>query len=170
MIKIFVKIIFRILHLFDKDRAANFIGVKFGTNCRLISKDYGTEPWLISIGDNVTITDGVKFLTHDGSTCLAKDEKGRRYKYGKISIGNNVFIGVNSIIFPDVTIGNNVIIGAGSVVNKAVLDNSVCAGNPIREIGKFDKLKARYISELPSDADMNPEKSFKENIEHFINE
>lgn len=53
---------------------------------------------------------------------------------GKVTIGKNVFIGMNSTILKGVSIGNNVIIGANSLVNKNIPDNVVVAGNPCRII------------------------------------
>ncbi|KAA3630610.1 MAG: sugar O-acetyltransferase, partial [Bacteroidetes bacterium] len=47
-----------------------------------------------------------------------------------VTIGDNVWIGGNSVIFPGVTIGNNVTIGAGSVVTKDIPDNVLAFGNP----------------------------------------
>lgn len=97
-------------------------GVQIGSNC-VINKDvnFGTEPYLISIGDNVRITTGVKLITHDGGLWVPRrlgliDERADRF--GKITIGNNVNIGWNAIIMPGVTIGNNCIIGAGGGGNK----------------------------------------------------
>ena len=49
-------------------------------------------------------------------------------------MGDNVYIGVHTVILPGVKIGNNVIIGAGSVVTKDIPDNSVAAGTPARVI------------------------------------
>jgi acetyltransferase-like isoleucine patch superfamily enzyme len=83
---------------------ARYKGVQVGDNCRVYTRNFGSEPWLISIGDKVTVTSGVVLLTHDGSTWLMNDEKGRRYLYRRIEIGNNVFIGVNSIVMPGVKI------------------------------------------------------------------
>lgn len=91
------------------------------------------EPYLLSIGDNVTIT-GVKILTHDASL---KKKLGYT-KTGKVHIGDNVFIGWGSIILPDTKIGNNVVIGAGSVVAKDIPDNVVVAGSPLRILCSYD--------------------------------
>lgn len=162
------KVIFKLIRFFSKNLAARFVGVRFGQNCRLIIEDFGTEPWLIEIGNNVTITSGVKLLTHDGSTWLARDENGRRYKYGRIKIGNNVFIGTNSIILPNITIEDNVIIGAGSVVTKSIVTNSVFVGNPAKYVKSYNDVINNYILNSISDKNWNKGKSYKENIEFFL--
>lgn len=99
------------------------------------------EPKLISFGDNVCVASGVTFVTHDViDKVLNKMDYDVTFNYNcaPISIGNNVFIGCNVTILPNVKIGNNVIIAAGSVVNKDILDNSVVGGNPIKVIGDFN--------------------------------
>ena len=87
--------------LSDQKIYAKYRGVKMGKGCRIYITKWGAEPFLIKIGDRVTITKGVIILTHDGSSWLIRDHKGRRYLYRKVIIGNNVFIGVNSIIMPE---------------------------------------------------------------------
>lgn len=58
--------------------------------------------------------------------------------FGKVKIGNNVYIGTNSLIMPGVTVGNNVLIAAGSVVTHSVPDNVVIGGNPAHIICSFE--------------------------------
>ena len=111
---------------------ARSIGVTVGSNCRIFTRRFGTEPFLIEIGNNVTITKDVIILTHDGSTGLFNDSLGRRYVYKKVKIGSNVFVGVNAIIMPGILIEDNVIVGAGSVVTKSVPAGSVVVGNPCK--------------------------------------
>jgi len=143
---------------------ARRIGVKVGQGCRLYTTRYGSEPFLIEIGDRVTITSGVILLTHDGSTWLIRDEKGRRYLYRKIVIGSDVFIGVNSIIMPGVVIGNNVIVGAGSVVTKSLPSGVIVAGNPARIIGRYDDYKNNVLEQYVSDKDIDKTIPYKERI------
>ena len=107
-------------------------------------------------------------LTHDGSTRFARDEKGHRFKYGKICIWDNVFIGVNAIILPNTIIGNNVIIGAGSIVTKSIEYNSIYAGNPAKKIGNFSDLMSNYLETCICEDDWDKNKSYKENITEFI--
>ena len=111
-----------------------------------------TRPWLIEIGDDVQITRGLTLLTHGYDWSVMKGIHGHVLgSSGKVTIGNNVFIGMNTTILKGVTIGNNVVIGACSLVNKDIPDNCVAAGNPIRVIMPieeyYEKRKAAQIDE-----------------------
>lgn len=99
------------------------------------------EPRLISFGNNVCVASGVTFVTHDViDKVLNKMDYNFNFNYNcaPIYVGNNVFIGCNVTILPNVKIGNNVIIAAGSVVTKDVLDNTIVGGNPAKKIGEFE--------------------------------
>jgi acetyltransferase-like isoleucine patch superfamily enzyme len=143
---------------------AKYIGVKIGNNCRIYTKGFGSEPFLITIGNHCTITTGVEFITHDGSTWLHRDEKGRRYHYAPIEIGNNVFIGVNSIIMPGVKIEDKVIVAAGSVVTKSLPSGVIVGGNPAKIIENYDELERKRLETFISDADMDKSLNQKERI------
>ena len=110
---------------------------------------WGTEPWIITLGNNVYITDGVKFITHDGGTLLFRNKIPDLEITKPIIVGNNVYIGNNAIILPGVIIGDNVIIGAGAVVSKDIPSNSVAVGVPARVIKTtdqyFEKIKNESI-------------------------
>ena len=87
-----------------------------------------SHAWLIHIGNAVTLAPRVVVLAHDASTK-------RRLGYtrvGKVTIGDRVFIGGNSVILPGVRIGDDAIVGAGSVVTTDIPDAHVAAGNPAR--------------------------------------
>lgn len=86
--------------------------------------------WLIEIGDNVTMAPRVHILCHDASTKVHLNYT----KIGKVKIGDNVFIGAESVVMPGVTIGDNVIIGANSTVTKDIPANTVAAGSPAHAI------------------------------------
>ena len=123
-----------------------FLEIKFGENVRILHYPrWGSEPYLISIGNDVTITRGVSFVNHDGGLALFRKDYPGLNSFGKIKIGNNVFIGINSTILPNVTIGNNVVIGAGSLVTSNISDNSVYAGVPARLIKSFDEYKKNNL-------------------------
>jgi acetyltransferase-like isoleucine patch superfamily enzyme len=147
---------------------ARYKGVKVGDGCRIYTTSFGSEPWMISIGNKVTVTSGVVLLTHDGSTWLMNDEKGRRYLYRRVEIGNNVFIGVNSIIMPGVKIDDNVIVAAGSVVTKSVPSGVIIGGNPAKIIGNYDQYKKEVIKNYISDEDMDRSLNYQERIEKVI--
>lgn len=101
---------------------------------------FGSEPFMIEIGDNVHITGACQFLTHDGSTLIFRKEIPTLEITKPIKIGNDVFIGYRVIIMPGVTIGNRCVIGAGSVVTKDIPDNSLAVGNPCKAIKTSDEL------------------------------
>lgn len=114
-------------------------GVEFGKNCHVLTSKIDVHHgFLISMGDNVTISDA-RLLTHDGST-----KKFLGYsRVGRIKIGSNVFIGAGAIILPGIEIGDNVIVGAGTVVTKDIPNDSLVVGNPARVI----KTVSDYIEE-----------------------
>jgi len=118
-------------------------GMVIGKNCEIYSDDVETkESYLVTIGNNVVISDNVEFSTHDASA--AHYLKDVCDIYGRITIGNNVFIGMGSIILPGVTIADNCIIGAGSVVTKSFLrQGGVIAGNPAKRICSIEELKEK---------------------------
>ena len=116
----------------------------FNANTVLIDK---TRPWLIEIGDDVQITRGVVILTHGYDWSVLKGKYGEVLgSAGKVKIGNNVFVGMNTMILKGVTIGNNVIIGAGSLVNKDIPDNCVVAGNPARVVMSLEEYHEKRIA------------------------
>ena len=100
---------------------------------------WSTEPWIITLGNNVHITEGVRFITHDGGTLLFRDRVPDLEITKPITVGDNVYIGNNVILLPGVTVGNNVVIGAGAVVAKDIPDNSVAVGVPARVIKTADE-------------------------------
>lgn len=125
-----------------------YFGVKIGKNVRFTGKpNWGSEPYLIEIGDNVTITQDITFINHDGGVGLFRKEYPDINIIGKIIIGNNVFIGARSIIMPGVVIGNNVVIAAGSIVTKNIPDKSVVAGVPAKVIKTLEEYKNKILKE-----------------------
>lgn len=119
-----------------------------GENCEIQSQvEFGTEPYLITIGNHVRITQGVKFITHDGGVWVLRDEQGLSDidVIGPIKVGNNVSIGWNAIIMPNVTIGDNCIIGAGAIVTKDIPSNTVAVGVPARVIESIDEYRSKVV-------------------------
>lgn len=127
------------------------LGVRIGENVSIISPIspviFSSEPYLVSIGDNTTISFDVAFVTHDAATRVIRhipDGNPETVIYGPISVGKNCFIGCRSVILPNVTIGENSIIGAGSIVNRDIPTNSVAAGNPCRVICTLDEYRKKH--------------------------
>ena len=117
-----------------------------GNHCYLQPWNYGTEPDMISFGDNVHVATKVTFINHDISVFMLRymePEQKFKARKGEIDIGDNVFIGANTTVLYGVHIGNNVIIGAGSVVSKDLPDGVVAAGIPCKPIGKFEDFKEK---------------------------
>ena len=143
-----------------------YLGVKFGENVRITSfPRFGSEPYLISVGNNVTITRGVSFVNHDGGVAIFRSEFPGLNVYDKITIGNNVFIGINTIILKGVEIGDNVVIGAGSIINKNIPSNSVFAGVPAKYIKSIDEYKSNSLQNAFYTKDMTA----SEKKEYIIN-
>lgn len=158
MIKVLKKLIYG--ERVDSEHYVKYLkkgGMKIGDNVFIVNpKDTevdNTRPWLIEIGDNVTIASGVTILTHgyDWSVVMNKYNGEMYASSGKVKIGNNVFIGVKSTILKGVKIGDNVIIGANSLVNKDIPNDVVVAGNPAKIIMSLEeyrlKRKANYVEE-----------------------
>jgi maltose O-acetyltransferase len=103
------------------------IGDNFVANYNCIILDVGK----VTIGNNVMFGPNVSILT--AGHPLHPDSRNSGYEYGiEITIGDNVWIGGNTVVNPGVHIGNNAVIGSGSVVTKDVPDNVVAVGNPCR--------------------------------------
>ena len=128
----------------SKEQKARKAGVQIGDGNFISSSFWSSEPYLISIGNNCQITDGVKIFTHGGAGAVRKFYP-KFDTFGKVKIGDYVYIGSNSLIMPGVTIGNNVLIAAGSVVTKSVPDNVVIGGNPARIICTINEYLQRNL-------------------------
>lgn len=117
-------------------------GVKIGKNPWIhYSVGFSSEPYLIELGDDVRLTAGVQFITHDGGMWVLRNLSLLRDAdlFGKIVVGNNVHVGINTVIMPGVTIGDNVLIGVGAVVTNDIPSNSVAVGVPARVIKTIDE-------------------------------
>lgn len=118
-------------------------GVQIGERCKILAGigAFGSEPYLIKIGNHCEITSGVRFITHDGATWVFRERPTWNdgiNRYGKIELKDNVFVGINSIVLPNVSIGPNSIVAAGSVVTSDVPPGVIVAGNPAKVIGDLE--------------------------------
>ena len=128
-------------------------GMKVGIGCSAMRKcDFGPEPYLITLHDNVRISSGVTFITHDGGTWAFRDQEKYKsvIKYGRIEVGERTFIGANSTIMPGVTIGKRCVIGAGSVVTKSVPDGMVVCGVPAKTVMTTEEYAEKCLANTPS--------------------
>lgn len=119
-------------------------GVQIGERCIIETMDFSTEPYLVEIGDDVAIAGGTVFITHDAGINCFRDEFPDDDVFGKIKIGNKVFIGSNCTLLPNTTIGNNSIIGAGSTLRGTYPSDVVIAGNPAKVITNINVQRLLY--------------------------
>ena len=98
----------------------------------------------VIIGDYCQMAPNVAIYT--AGHPVYPDTRNSGYEYGKeVRIGNNVWIGGNTVICPGVTIGNNCVIGAGSVVTRDIPDWTVAVGNPCRIIRTITEADRRML-------------------------
>lgn len=115
------------------EKYARHLGVTIGKHCFISTREWGNEPYLIRIGDNVQVTRGVAVHTHGGGNCLRKEHPDFDI-FGKVVIEDWAYIGAYSQIMPGVTVGEGALVAAGSIVTKSVAPHTVVAGNPARVI------------------------------------
>jgi acetyltransferase-like isoleucine patch superfamily enzyme len=103
--------------------------------------DFGSEPFLIEIGERTKITAGCRFINHDGAmyTIRNLEKFSDARNFGRIKLGKNGFVGNNCTFLPGSQMGDNCILGAGSVLNSSMPDNSVYAGVPAKFICTIDE-------------------------------
>ena len=124
----------------------NKIFAEVGENCYFQSNILPAEPFLVYLHNNVAISAGVRLITHSAlNTVFNHEEKSDCYlcRYGKIEIGNNVYIGADAIINYGVKIGDNCIVAAGAVVTKDVPSGTIVGGVPAHVIGTYDSAKEK---------------------------
>jgi maltose O-acetyltransferase len=171
------KVSIRIKHI-NYQRKLNICianGLKLGKNVTIMPGAF-IDPrysYLISIGDNCSLSNGVVIVAHDAATFKFTNGYTR---LGKVDIKENCYIGTNAIILPGVTIGPNVLIAAGSVVNKNIPPNSCVAGVPARVYSKFDEFILRHEELIKSRPSFDytefnsPNNEFKKKIIKMLDE
>ena len=141
------------MSVFDKIKHYKALknGLKEGNNVTIMGGggNFGSEPYLIELADNVRLSFNVTFVTHDGGTWTFRDNK--RYadviRYGKIYVGEHTFIGTGVIIMPGVTIGKRCVIGAGAVITRDIPANSVAVGVPAKVISTTEQYAEKCLKE-----------------------
>lgn len=122
-----------------------FMGMKFSGVPRYIGKDVKFDKFSnIQLGNRVVISNDCFLLTHDysiTSALISINEKPNTdiALERPITIGNNVFIGMRTIVMPNTVIEDNVIIGANSVVRGHIKENSIAFGNPCIIVGNIQE-------------------------------
>ena len=106
------------------------LGLRLGERPHIASPVYidGLHPWLIEIGDYVTLAPYVALITHDASL---HNHTGRT-RLGRVTIEDRVYVSTGAIILPGTTIGADSVVGAGAVVHGDVPAESLVLGNPAK--------------------------------------
>ena len=134
--------------------------IGYGTQIIGDTSGFGSEPYLISVGNMCLISAGVCFCTHDGGVSVLNNLKYfgeiAHDKMGRIHVGNNVYIGTNAIILPGITIGDNCVIGAGAVVTKSIAAGSVCIGIPAKVHCSIDEYYERAKDKVYQTSNLTP--------------
>jgi acetyltransferase-like isoleucine patch superfamily enzyme len=147
------------------------LGLRIGMNVDLVSlPNFGSEPYLISIGDNTTISFDCVFVTHDAATRVIRnlpDGNPETVIYGPIHVGKNCFIGARTTILAGVTIGDNSIVGACSLVNKDIPSGVIAAGNPCRVICTLDEYRKKHEKDFLYMVSLPYEEKKKYLMNHF---
>jgi acetyltransferase-like isoleucine patch superfamily enzyme len=112
-------------------------GVEIGEGVEIFGANlftFGSEPYLVSIGNQVTISHDVDFITHDGAMRIARAAYPNAYLYGRIDIGDNCFLGAHSVLLPGAKIGLGSVIGSGSLVTGEIPPGVVAVGAPAKPV------------------------------------
>lgn len=109
--------------------------ISIGNNCR-INGVYIHSKDFISIGDNCVMASGITIVDSNAHQVNSGDRTVGQDKPKGITIGNNVWVGLNSIILKGTVIGNNCVVSAGSVVKGVFPDNTIIQGNPAIIVGQ----------------------------------
>ena len=154
-------VLFRLLGNDYRIKSLRKRGVKIGEHCLIFNTEWGNEPYLIEIGNHVVVAGGATFLTHDGAVWVFREQEPDIDLFGKIKVGNNCVLSLNTIILPNTIIGDNCVIGAGAVVMMDVPPNAIVFGNPARIEG--------YTSTLEPILRVNKEAAFDSGLIREIN-
>lgn len=155
-------------HFISSEQFARELGVNIGKNCLIATRNWSSEPYLVTIGDNVQLTRGVSIYTHGGAQAIRQQFPDFDV-FGKVVVEDWAYIGAYSQILPGVTIGEGALVAAGSVVTKSVAPHTVVGGNPARFIctteeyyehnkkynvgtkGRSHEEKKKYLLSLPEE-------------------
>ena len=132
-------------------------GADIGPGTRILIRDIGSEPYLVSIGEGTLISSDVAFYTHDGAVWVLRGDEPTLNRFKRIDIGARCFIGARTILLPGARVGDGSVIGAGSVVSGEVPAGVVAAGVPAAALCSVGEWATRVRQEsLPLTADLFP--------------
>jgi acetyltransferase-like isoleucine patch superfamily enzyme len=112
-------------------------GVEIGEDVEIFGANlftFGSEPYLVSIGNEVTISHQVDFITHDGGLRIARSGLPGAYLYGRIQIGDRCFLGAHCVLLPGARVGAGSVIGSGSIVTGEIPPGVVAIGAPAKPV------------------------------------
>jgi acetyltransferase-like isoleucine patch superfamily enzyme len=115
-------------------------GARIGEGCAIYAQSFSTEPYLVTLGNRVGVSGGVKFLAHDGVAWMLRPRRPSAQVFGPIEVGDDCFIGENALLLPGTVIGRGCIVAAGAVVRGRFAENSLIAGNPAKVVGRASLL------------------------------
>ena len=125
-------------------------GLVIGDNSSISAFTTIYAQYAVTIGDNCLVSSncGISSYNHIQSSNNRRRDEDQDHKFSKsVSIGNNVWIGMNASILPGVKIGDNSIVGSGSVVTRNIPPNEIWAGNPARSIKVLETMQSRKIND-----------------------
>lgn len=152
---------------------ARKVGFKYGSGCRFINvtpNTFGSEPYLIRFGDRVSISEGVRFICHDGalwSIRRTRADLGDIDYFAPVRVGDDVFIGMNAIVLPGVNIGSGSVIAAGAVVSSDVPEGMIYGGVPAKVLMSMEE----YVNKIADRRYLNTKRmSKKQKMKYILDE
>lgn len=127
---------------------ARRIGVTVGEDCLLVGvsrKTFGSEPYLITLGNHVGVAADVRFITHDGALRVFRRKYPSIDRVGRIVLHDNVAVGLGAMLLPGVEVGPNAVVAAGAVVRRSVPPGVVAGGNPARFLMTLEQYEAAAL-------------------------
>jgi len=118
-------------------------GVRIGEGVEIFGANlftFGGEPYLVSIGNQVTISHNVDFITHDGGLRVVRAEHPGAYLYERIQVADNCFLGAHCVLLPGAKVGVGSVIGSGSIVTGEIPPGVVAVGapaKPVRSVAEY---------------------------------